>query len=201
MKALEDALADLPPDEAGCRVFGLPSLARILAPTGEIGQVAGSILGERARPVRAILFNKSVVTNWALGWHQDRTICVRERHDVPHYGPWTVKRGMHHVEPPEDLLSRMITIRAHLDSVTESNAPLVVSPSSHLLGRIPVSEVSAAVKACGTQTCLAEAGDLWLYATLILHASDAARRPTSRRVLQVDYSADELPGGLQWLGV
>jgi len=47
----------------------------------------------------------------------------------------------------------------------------------------------------------AEAGDIWLYATPILHASEAAAEPDRRRVLQVDFSAEELPGGLHWLGV
>jgi len=42
---------------------------------------------------------------------------------------------------------------------------------------------------------------IWLYATLILHASDAARVPAHRRVLQVDLAAADLPGGLKWLGV
>ncbi|WP_367280013.1 hypothetical protein [Sphingomonas sp. LHG3406-1] len=54
---------------------------------------------------------------------------------------------------------------------------------------------------CGTLACLAEAGDLWLYATPILHASEVASTPTRRRVLQVDFAAEDLPGGLCWLGV
>jgi hypothetical protein len=41
--------------------------------------------------------------------------------------------------------------------------------------------------------------DIWLYATPIVHASGVATRTTRRRVFQVDYSADELPGGLRWL--
>ncbi|MEL7190648.1 MAG: phytanoyl-CoA dioxygenase, partial [Pseudomonadota bacterium] len=47
----------------------------------------------------------------------------------------------------------------------------------------------------------AEAGDIWLYSTPILHASDAAEKPSSRRVLQVDFAAEPLPDGLEWLGV
>jgi hypothetical protein len=38
-------------------------------------------------------------------------------------------------------------------------------------------------------------------ATPLLHASEAATQPNGRRVLQVDYSVDALPGGLQWSGV
>jgi hypothetical protein len=49
--------------------------------------------------------------------------------------------------------------------------------------------------------CLAEAGDVWLYATPILHASEAAVEARHRRVLQVDFAVGELPGGLKWLGI
>jgi len=54
---------------------------------------------------------------------------------------------------------------------------------------------------CGTVACLAEKGDVWLYATPIVHASAAAAGSGRRRVLQVDFSASALPGGLDWLGV
>ena len=46
-----------------------------------------------------------------------------------------------------------------------------------------------------------EAGDVWVYSTPILRASDRASPPTRRRVLQVDYADFELPAGLRWLGV
>lgn len=39
------------------------------------------------------------------------------------------------------------------------------------------------------------------YATPILYASEAATMPVQRRVLQLDFAAEDLPGGLQWLGV
>lgn len=58
--------------------------------------------------MRAVLFDKTAITNWALAWHQDRTICVRERVAVEGFGPWTIKRGMHHVAPPFNLLAAMI---------------------------------------------------------------------------------------------
>jgi ectoine hydroxylase-related dioxygenase (phytanoyl-CoA dioxygenase family) len=108
---------------------------------------------------------------------------------------------MHHVAPPADLLSRMVTLRVHLDAVPAENAPLIVAPGSHLHGRVPEGEINAVVERCGTMACLAEAGDVWLYSTLILHASGAATVPARRRVLQIDYAAELLPGGLSWLGV
>jgi ectoine hydroxylase-related dioxygenase (phytanoyl-CoA dioxygenase family) len=95
----------------------------------------------------------------------------------------------------------MVTLRAHLDDVPSGNAPLLVAPGSHTFGRIAVKDVDQVVQQCGTATCLADAGDVWLYATPILHASEAATAPTSRRVLQVDYAAEALPHGLEWLGL
>jgi ectoine hydroxylase-related dioxygenase (phytanoyl-CoA dioxygenase family) len=147
------------------------------------------------------MFNKTPATNWSLGWHQDRTICVREKLKVPGFGPWTMKRGMHHVEPPFSLIDHMVTLRVHLDDVPATNAPLLIAPGSQKMGRIKVGEVADIVGRCGTRACLAEAGDVWLYATSILHASERAAAPAMRRVLQVDFAAEALPGGLAWLGV
>ncbi|WP_427969207.1 phytanoyl-CoA dioxygenase family protein [Altererythrobacter sp.] len=198
---LEAAVANLPTDEAGVRISGVDALRPLLAAEGCIGSVAASVLGIRAKAVRAILFNKSPETNWSLAWHQDRTICVKEKRDVMGFGPWTVKSGLLHVAPPFDLLGRMVTLRAHLDDVPASNAPLLIAPGSHKRGRISVGEVDQVVQNCGTKACLAEAGDIWLYATPILHASEAATKPRARRVLQVDFAAEPLPDGLEWLGV
>lgn len=198
---IEEALRHLPTDKPGIRINSVQVLTPLLAPDGCIGAVAASVLGANARPVRAILFDKTPETNWALGWHQDRTICVMERREAPGFGPWTVKAGMQHVAPPYDLLARMVTLRAHLDDVPADNAPLLIAPGSHALGVIPEAEVDEVVRRCGQVACTAEAGDVWLYATPILHASEVAARPTRRRVLQVDYAAEDLPHGLQWLGV
>lgn len=198
---LEAVLSEMPAEEAGTRLHGIAQLRPFLAPAGCIGSIAAKALGQSAKPVRAILFNKTAETNWALAWHQDRTICVKERKEVAGFGPWTVKQGMHHVAPPFDLLAQMVTLRAHLDDVPPSNAPLLIAPGSHRLGRVAVDAMDEAVERCGRHVCLAQAGDVWLYATPILHASDAATSPASRRVLQVDFAAFDLPGGLEWLGV
>ncbi len=198
---LRNMLAGLPQEAAGTRIHGIEPLRRFLSSDGLVGAHAASALGRQARAVRAVLFNKTAETNWSLAWHQDRTICVRERVDAPGYGPWTVKAGLHHVAPPFDLLARMVTLRVHLDDVPMTNAPLIVAPRSHRLGRVPVGGIEQAVRECGSHICLAKAGDIWLYSPPILHGSAAATTPAQRRVLQVDFAAEELPEGLQWLGV
>ena len=188
----------LPPNQAGLRLA--PQSVRMLAGVQATTHYVRAVMSPSARVVRALLFDKNPATNWALGWHQDRTIEVAERRCVAGYGPWTVKAGRPHVAPPVDLLTRMVTVRLHIDAVDAGNAPLIVAPGSHRLGLVPESAIAAAVDACGTLPCLAAAGDAWFYATLILHASQPARRPTHRRVLQLDYSDATLPGGLVWAG-
>jgi len=76
-----------------------------------------------------------------------------------------------------------------------------VSPGSASLGRIAEDHIGDVVRRLGIIACTAGAGDIWCYATPILHASAAAARPGRRRVLQIDFAATELPGGLEWLGI
>ena len=198
---LEAALGALPNSMPGVRIKEGAWLKPLLETAGPIGAVAAAVLGGRARPVRAILFDKTAEQNWALGWHQDRTIVVKDRIDVEGFGPWTIKSGLIQVEPPFEILERMVTLRVHLDVVDRSNAPLKIMPGSHKLGRLPEAEIERMVTMFGERLCLADRGDIWVYATPIVHASLAADPPRRRRVLQVDYSAEAAPGPLAWRGV
>lgn len=198
---IEDVVARLPSGVPGVRIGAAPAIADMLAATGMIGSVAATILGDDARPVCAVLFDKSEATNWALGWHQDRTIVVERRIDTPGFGPWTTKAGRVQVEPPFALLNRMVTVRVHLDPVDADNAPLRIVPGSHRLGRIAEDDIANVVDRLGEATCLAARGDIWCYAKPIIHGSRAAARPRRRRVLQIDYSADTLPAPLRWHGL
>ncbi|HEY0113535.1 MAG TPA: phytanoyl-CoA dioxygenase family protein [Allosphingosinicella sp.] len=193
------AILEILSDRAGsARLAAGYGLSAFLAPADRI---AGRFLSSEARAVGAKFFDKSAHRNWSLGWHQDRTIPVRERREVPGFCQWTVKSGIHHCVPPFELLERMLTLRIHLDAAGADNAPLLIAPGSHRLGTLRESDIATVVSRCGIHACLAKAGDLWAYATPILHASARAESPARRRVLQLLYSADKLPGGLEWLGV
>ena len=165
------------------------------------GAIAASALGPNCFPVRALLFDKTGEKNWALGWHQDRTIVVKQRRSVPGFGPWTVKKGLTHVAPPVEILAQMVTLRIHLDPVPPTNAPLLIARGTHRVGMIPEPDVDAVVDGSQVVACVADRGDIWLYRTLILHASAASAEPDRRRVLQVDYGHGPLPGGLEYLGL
>jgi ectoine hydroxylase-related dioxygenase (phytanoyl-CoA dioxygenase family) len=198
---LADVAARVAKPGPGARIVGDPGVKALVKPGSVLHQLAASHIGAAARAVRAVFFNKTATTNWALGWHQDRTIAVRRKAVCPGYGPWSVKTGIVHVEPPFALIEGMVTLRAHLDPCGPDNAPLLIVPGSHRLGRQPSDQIAALVARHGTRACLADAGDVWLYATAIIHASNAATNPTQRRVLQVDFSAASLPAPLHWLGV
>jgi hypothetical protein len=198
LAALEAALAPHPRDRPGARLGPAASLAALLAPAHAI---AFSLLGGGARPVRALLLDKGDERNWSLGWHQDRTIALRRQMSVPGFTGWTLKSGIIHAVPPFALLERMLTLRIHVDAAGPGNGPLRIVPGSHRLGRIAERDVEAVAARLGAFTCPAEAGDIWVYSAPILHASDRAAAGGRRRVLQLSYSADPLPGGLEWLGI
>lgn len=198
---LRQALGRVPSAQAGARLTGMAGLSVLLGQQQAIGAHIAAIMGRAVKPVRAILFDKSDAVNWSLGWHQDRTIAVARRCDLPGFGPWSMKQGLCHVEPPFAFIAAMVTIRIHLDPVDAKNAPLLIAPGTHHLGRIPVEDVERVARNHLEYACLADAGDVWVYRTPILHASARAASGRRRRVLQVDYSAQDLPAGLEWLGI
>ncbi len=158
---IEAIIAPVSSGPPGVRLYSLPGLAGLLGGTGPIAAVACALAGKGVLPVRAVLFNKTAANNWAVGFHQDRTIAVAEQIDVARFGPWTVKAGTLHVEPPFTVIERMITLRIHVDPVPADNAPLLIAPRSHLMGRIAEPSIAAVVERCGIMTCEANRGDVW----------------------------------------
>ncbi|WP_143738143.1 phytanoyl-CoA dioxygenase family protein [Erythrobacter donghaensis] len=195
--ALKDWYASAP-SAPGTRITQLGALGSFLTGSGPIAAVVTQLGGARMRPVRAIAFDKSPQSNWSLGWHQDRTINVAGRAEVEGYGPWTIKQGSPHVQPPFAVIAEMLTLRIHLDAVTPDNAPLQIALGSHRRGYIAESDVAAVVAESPQAACLAQPGDVWAYATPILHASQRSRSTARRRVLQVDFSSADLPVPLEW---
>ena len=149
--------------------------------------------------VRGILFDKNPNANWLVAWHQDLTICVREQHDVSGYGPWSVKHGVPHVQPPASLLEQMITVRIHLDDTHAANGALRVISGSHLHGRLSTDDIQAWRERTEPQCCEAAPGDVLLIKPLLLHASSKAESPAHRRVVHLEFAPrDALATELAW---
>lgn len=186
----------LPATQPGKRID--PGLLDAFPALADITAAAATMIGDDARPVRALLFDKRDGANWALGWHQDRTIEVAERVETDGFGPFTVKQGRLHVAPPIGVIEHMLTVRIHVDAVDADNGALMVVPGSHRLGYIAEDAIGSIVEAGGEYACLADAGEVWFYSTPILHRSARTTPSRRRRVLQIDYAHDPLPGGLRW---
>ena len=208
VSALAAAIAQLTTATADARerdgAYGLRNLlrdcaeVRALARSEKLGALLTEHLGRDAFPVRALFFDKTPAANWRVPWHQDLTIAVAERIEIPGFGPWSVKDGVVHVQPPRQILENMIALRLHLDDCGADNGPLRVVPGSHRDGKLSAAEIVEARERCEPVTCEARRGAVLLLRPLLLHSSSPARRPGHRRVLHLEYAATELPGGLRW---
>ncbi|MBS1816131.1 MAG: phytanoyl-CoA dioxygenase family protein [Acidobacteria bacterium] len=172
---------------------------KALAISSRIHELVKPVLGAHAHVVRAILFDKTEAANWKVPWHQDVTIAVRKRYDIDSFGPWSVKDGVLHVQPPTHVMENMLTVRVHLDDCPEENGALKVIPSSHKEGKISAVEVEERAALATATICEVNAGGALLMRPLLFHASSSSNRPGHRRVLHFDYSAAKLPQGLAWL--
>lgn len=169
-----------------------------LASTPPLLTIAQEVIGERAFPVRCILFDKTAAANWKVAWHQDLTIAVQEKKEVEGYGPWSIKDGIPHVQPPNHILESMITLRVHLDSCAAANGALKVIPKSNHLGKLCHADITNHVQQQSAATCEASLGDVLVMRPLLLHSSPTAINPERRRVVHIEYAATDLEKGLDW---
>lgn len=188
------------PEQGRGGVRNLLDLAtfRELANSPQIRALVTPILGSGAFPVRGILFEKTSCSNWKVPWHQDVTIAVTNRINTESYGPWSIKEGVTHVQPPAHILEHMLSVRLHLDDCPAANGALRVLPGSHRSGKLTQSAIDACVARVPPHTCEATAGDALLMRPLLIHASSPSTNPAHRRVIHFDYANVELADGLVW---
>lgn len=184
-------------------IYGVRNLLEVLPEAAEIAadpvlrRLAEAVLGPGCFAVRGTLFDKNPAANWSLFWHQDSIITVREKRDVPGFSKWSQKAGVWHVEPPHDVFERMLTLRLHLDDCAHDNGPLRVLGGSHAGGWLD-DEIDQWKQRGRETVCVVPAGGVVAMRPLLLHASSASQLPRHRRVLHIEYAAEDLPGGLEW---
>lgn len=182
---------------AGGHVYAARNLGLLWPRLREVSSLVESrahlreIMGPSARLVRALYFDKPPHGPWSLPWHRDTNVAVSgtavEGINI------SVRAGVPHVRASECILSRMLSIRLHLDNSTSRNGALWVRPGSHLLSTEPDGE----------QVIEAEAGSVLLMRPLLLHRSRESTDPTRRRrVLHLEYAVDERPApNMSWADV
>jgi hypothetical protein len=175
----------------------LPGLRSLVAES-RVRALAEALVGQDARVVRSIFYDKTPQTNWQVGWHQDTTIAVQTRIDAPGFRGWSVKAGVVHVQPPAEVLERVLTMRLHLDAADEANGALAVIPGSHRHGFLTEDAVEEQSRTQPPVLCAVAAGDALLMRPLLLHASARAQNQTHRRVIHLEWASAELPRGIRW---
>ncbi|TLD68968.1 phytanoyl-CoA dioxygenase family protein [Phragmitibacter flavus] len=198
-----NAVADLlqtlgPVSGAGRRALLSHPQISAFAHSSTILALVRPYLPEPPIPVRAIYFDKTPETNWGVTWHQDLTLALKEPIETPGFGPWSIKDGIPHVQPPAFLLTQMLTLRLHLDEADESNGALKVLPGSHQSGRLSSAEIQDVRTKLIETLCSARAGDALLMRPLLLHSSSRSISDKHRRILHIEYAGFHLPNGLSW---
>ena len=147
--------------------------------------------------VKAVYFDKTPDSNWYVTWHQDIVINVKEKIEMDGFTGWTKKQDGYGVCPPEEYLKEIITVRIHLDDTDETNGALKVIPGSHQK-RLSDEDIKLITQNSIPHVCEVKAGSVQFMSPLLLHASSKSTSQRHRRVIHLELSFKELPGGLEW---
>ena len=185
-------------------VFGLrnlidavPEVAQ-LAESPSIGQLLHQLFDISAFLTRATFFDKTPGANWGVFWHQDRSIAVKERMEVPGYESWTKKAGVHCVQPPVEIMAGIRAIRIHLDDCRADQGALRVLPGTHRLEHLSTNDVQEQQTSRQDVVCEVAAGDAVIMCPLLLHASSPMESGERRRVIHLEFADFDLPSQLEW---
>lgn len=187
-------------------VFGVRNLANVasfikeFANSESVGKFITPIVGDKARLVRAIFFDKTPEANWKVPFHQDLTISVKKKKETKGFSAWTFKANILHVQPPVSVLENIVALRIHLDKTDDSNGALRIIPGSHRFGRLSPEKIQELRLKNKIEICSVEKGGAMLMRPLLLHASSSAVNASHRRVLHFEFSSEKLPGNLEWFG-
>ena len=151
-------------------------------------------LGHDLFVIKSIYFDKPEASNWFVSFHQDLTVSVDRKVELPGFGTWTVKQDQFAVQPPINFLENIFTIRIHLDDTTKENGALKVIPGTHLDG---ICDPKACDKT-QAEICEIPRGGIMIMKPLLLHASGRTKNNQRRRVIHLELSNIELPPELNW---
>ena len=175
----------------------IPEVAA-LSLNSKVAELVEAVLGTGAFMVRSTLFDKTDGANWGVFWHQDLSIAVKERHEVEGFHAWTRKAGVQCVQPPVQIMSRILAVRLHLDDCFAANGALKVLPGSHRSDALTSDRIEEISSSVNEVVCEVPAGGAVLMSPLLLHASSPMINPGHRRVIHLEFTAQELPQPLEW---
>ena len=196
--AIADKIAALDSVSAGTRCLLTQAWCRELAHRLQAHSLIAQAIPAQFMAVQCTYFEKSVERNWLVPIHQDLSIPVAARVEHDALRGWSEKEGNVFVQPPPELLERLVAVRVHLDPCNETDGPLQFMPGTHRQGRIGADEARQRRQAGTLVSCTMARGDALLMRPLVLHASSKADGGSRRRVLHFVFGPQELPYGLEW---
>ncbi len=173
----------------------IPEIQQLIF-TEKFKNIITRLFGSDYFVVKSIYFDKPEQSNWFVSYHQDLTISVDQKTEVDGYTKWTVKQEQFAVQPPLNILEKGFTIRIHLDDTDENNGALKVVPGSHLKGIYRSEDIDWKTET--EAVCSVPLGGVMIMKPLLLHSSNRTTNNNKRRVIHIEFSNQELSGGLQW---
>jgi ectoine hydroxylase-related dioxygenase (phytanoyl-CoA dioxygenase family) len=178
-----------PRSRAGIRHLLRHSAVSQMANDPRLLGIAQAVLGDKALPFKATLFDKSPDSNWLIVWHQDTALPLQEKQETAGWGPWSVKEGITYAHAPAEALNKVLALRLHLDDSTNENGPLRILPGTHASGVLTDEEVEREVAERLAVDCTVAGGGVVAMRPLAIHASSKSHSALSRRVLHIEYSS------------
>ena len=168
--------------------------AKYLIYNTKLKEIVNTLFGNNFFTVKSIYFDKPETSNWYVAYHQDLTISVDKKIELPDFGPWTVKQNQFAVQPPLEILKNIFTIRIHLDDTNEQNGALKVIPGSHNKNIYRPETIDWSIET--EISCNVNKGGIMIMKPLLLHSSGRTTNNKKRRVIHIEFTNQELPAEL-----
>lgn len=171
-----------------------PSVEKLIF-NNVLKEILESIFGKEYFVVKSIYFDKPEESNWFVGYHQDLTISVDKKLELKDFSNWTLKQNQYSVQPSDEVLKNICTVRIHLDDTNEENGALKVIPNSHHeVIRLDTFDF----KNKKETFCNVPKGGIMIMKPLLFHASYKTTNKERRRVIHLEFSNKNLPNELSW---
>ncbi|MCV6629412.1 MAG: phytanoyl-CoA dioxygenase family protein [Flavobacteriaceae bacterium] len=172
----------------------LPELQWILQHQ-KLKQLLESAFGGSCFLTKSLFFDKPIGSNWFVSYHQDLSISINDRFEIPGFRHWTKKNQHWGVTPSSEILEKTLTVRIHLKDTDSSNGALRLLVGSHQHGILRKEDLNLPIESC---TQIAKEGDILLMRPLCFHASHKSINSRRRPIIHLEFHNIDLPYPLKW---